>query len=63
MSCAVYWLNRNLFDAVNTGKNLDMFIFEGAQAWNIRLRVFTQVRPAWVGDLGLKIANLYFLAL
>ncbi len=25
--CILYWLSRNLFDAVNTGKNLDMFNF------------------------------------
>ncbi len=28
MSCAVYWLNRNLFYAVNTGINLDIFLFK-----------------------------------
>ncbi len=35
------------------GKNYSQ-TFKGAQAWDIRRRVFTQYKPVWVDDLGTR---------
>jgi hypothetical protein len=42
---------------LNWAKRRSWYIRKGAQAWDIRRRNCTQIRPVWVGDLRTKPKN------